>query len=363
MNINISQSALSKAVSTVVKGVDSGLAIPILGGILIKVEGGIAEFRSTNLDVSVACSKQVNMEEPGATVVSGKVLASIVKSLPDSAVSISTEGSMTVIKCGRAKYRLTSLSPDDFPEFPQYEAKADFGLPASTMLEMAKKVEKSVSKDKQRPILQGIQLTVGNDMLQMASTDSYRLTVCSTQLQGCPDEPVSVVVRANDLMDALSLASDSETVQLVTSGNIVSFEFGTTAYVCRRVEGGFPDWRKLMPASYGVQATVDTSLLDSALKRVRAIGSKNPLVRVDLAENYMGLTMTTASSDESHEELDVECDGTMAVGLNDKFLGDCIASMKGYDEVVMEATSEILPVVFRGYGDVSTNCLLMPVRM
>lgn len=363
MNITISQSALSKAVNTVVKGTDSGSAIPVLGGILINVEEGQATFRSTNLDVSIACSKQVNMEEPGATVVSGKVLASIVKSLPDSAVSISTEGTTTIIKCGRSKYRLASLSPDDFPEFPKYEPKTTFDLPASTMLDMAKRVEKSVSKEKTRPILQGIELTVGNDTLQMASTDSYRLTVCASQVQNGPDEPVSVVLRAIDLMGALSLASDNESVQLVVSGNVVSFEFGTTVFVCRRVEGNFPSWKTLMPQSYGVQATIDTSFLDSALKRVKAIGAKNTLVKVDLADNHMGLTMSDPSSGESHEEFDVECDGTMAVGLNDKFLGDCIASMKGYDEVVMETTSDILPVVFRGYGDVSTNCLLMPVRM
>ena len=45
MNITISQSALSKAVNTVVKGTDSGSAIPVLGGILINLEEGHATLR------------------------------------------------------------------------------------------------------------------------------------------------------------------------------------------------------------------------------------------------------------------------------------------------------------------------------
>lgn len=86
MKFTVSQSALMQALSVVAKGMASNSTLPVLSGIYIKAEEGVLEFQTTNLDISIRHRIAADVEEPGATVASGKILTSIVKTLPDAAV-------------------------------------------------------------------------------------------------------------------------------------------------------------------------------------------------------------------------------------------------------------------------------------
>ena len=86
MKFTVSQSSLAQALSVVSKGMASNSTLPVLSGIYIKAEEGTLEFQTTNLTISIRHKIAANVEEPGTTVVSGKILANIVKTLPDAAV-------------------------------------------------------------------------------------------------------------------------------------------------------------------------------------------------------------------------------------------------------------------------------------
>lgn len=87
MKFTVSQSSLAKALLVVAKGMATNSTLPYLSGIYIKAEDGTLEFQTANLTISIRHKIAANVEEEGATVVSGKVLTSIVKTLPDAAVS------------------------------------------------------------------------------------------------------------------------------------------------------------------------------------------------------------------------------------------------------------------------------------
>ena len=83
MRFTVSKSALSRALATITKAVSSSSDKPILGGILIDAKDGTLVMQSTDTNTSIRHSLPANVEEDGSTVVSGKLMASIVKNLPD----------------------------------------------------------------------------------------------------------------------------------------------------------------------------------------------------------------------------------------------------------------------------------------
>ena len=87
MKFTVSQSSLMKALSVVSKGMGANSTLPILSGIYIKAADGTLEFQTNNLTISIRHLIPANVEEPGETVVSGKVLSNIVKNLSDAAVT------------------------------------------------------------------------------------------------------------------------------------------------------------------------------------------------------------------------------------------------------------------------------------
>ena len=181
MKFTVSQSSLATALAIVSKGLNSS-TLPILQGVYVRADEGALEFQTTDLNISVRHRIAANVEEPGAVVIPGRVLQNMVRNLPDAAVSFEEMDHVVVVSCGKATYRLNTLSANDFPEFPELAVSSQVELPRDVLQSMVDKVYKVTSKDKSRPLLQGILLTVEDNALRLVATDSYRLAVCDTNV-------------------------------------------------------------------------------------------------------------------------------------------------------------------------------------
>jgi DNA polymerase-3 subunit beta len=161
MRFTVSQSSLLKALSVVAKGMGQNSTLPLLSGIYIKAEEGTLEFQTNNLTITIRHRIPANVEEPGETVVSGKMLTSIVKTLDDAAVTFDGGERTISISCEKSSFRLNTLNPADWPAFPEYSPEqTQRSFRATLLSSMVDKVYKVTSKETTRPILQGILLTL-----------------------------------------------------------------------------------------------------------------------------------------------------------------------------------------------------------
>lgn len=360
MRFTVSTSALARAVAVVSKGISSSAEEPLLGGILISAEDGSIEMQSTNINVSIRHVMPSNVEEGGRAVVSGRILSGVVKNLPDAVAEFSLDGDVMVVSCEKSVFRLRTLDPAAFPEFPHVDADQSVELPSALLATMADKVHKVTGRDNSRPILAGILLTVADGALRLVATDSYRLAVCETQVG--TDLSFEAIVPGAALHQALGLQTMTETVSIGASANQIALTFGSTTYVTRRIEGSFPSYRQLLPTSHSVSVALDAEDTAQALRRAGVVAAGNPSVRMDVAADTMTLSASSPSQGESIEAVRASVDGgPMSIGLNYHYMLDGIEAMSG--EVFLEMESAMKPAVFKSHDDISYTYLLMPVRL
>ena len=367
MKFIVSQSALMRALSVVSKGIASASAQPILAGVKISAGDGSIEFQSTNGNISIRHAIAANVEEQGETVVSGKTLSNVVKNLPDSAVSFEDDGAQMQVACERSHFRLNTLSPADFPDFPAIEPDRSIELPSELLSSMVDKVYKVTSKDTSRPILSGVLLTVENNTIRLVATDSYRLAVCDSNTETSQsDEAFEAIVPGATFHDVLSLPSMTERITIGITASQVVFSFGSTTYVSRRIEGNFPNFRQLLPTSQNAVVHLDAQQLAQALRRVSVIAQTNPSVRFDADADGGVLRLSASSPDqgEASELMGVEVEGeSMSIALNFHFVLDCVAAVSSGSDVSLELLSSMQPAIFKSYASINYLYLLMPVRM
>ena len=188
MKFTVSQSSLMKALSVVSKGMGNNSTLPILSGIYLRAENGSVELQTNNLSISIRHVVAANVEEPGETVVSGKILINIVKTLSDSAVTFEESGRMVTISCEKSTFRLNTLSARDWPAWSEIEPERTIELPSALLSKMVDKVYRVTSKEPTRQFLQGIQITVENNTIRLVATDSFRLAVCDSTVEAAPEE-------------------------------------------------------------------------------------------------------------------------------------------------------------------------------
>ena len=367
MRFTVSQSSLAKALSVVSKGIATHSTIPVLGGILMRVQNGTLEMQASDLDTSIRHKIAANVEEEGSTVISGKMLNNIVKNLADSSVTFDGGDGTISVSCDKSSFHLNTLNAADFPSFPEVAMERSVTLPNDILSEMVGKVYKVTSRDASRPILAGVLLNVEQNLVRLVATDSYRLVVCDTNVD-TPDlsDTFEMIIPGTVFHDVLSLPSDTDSIIIGATANQVVFVFGNTTYVSRRIEGNFPNYRQLLPSSCLTSVKMQVADLSGALRRVSSIATSNSSVRFDVDPDGQQITLSSTSPDQgdAREVVNVSVEGNPnSICMNYRYVGDCVGALDASSEVTLELQESMRPGVFKSYGKINYLYLLMPVRM
>lgn len=367
MKFTVSQASLNEALGIVAKGVSGTSTLPLLSGVLIKAYDGILELHTSNLNISIRHRIAAHVEDAGEVVIPCKMLAGIVKTLPDATITFETDVHQILLKCEKSQFKLNILPATDFPEFPTVIPEKSVELPCDILSEMVARVYRVTSNDKNRPTLTGVYTTVENNMIRLVATDSYRLAVCDTQAETSSlDGSFELNIPAAAFNDALSITGGKGSVVIGSTDTQVMFVTGNTTYISRRIEGNYPNYKQLIPASCTTRVRIDADKLSQALKRVSVVAQNNSAVKFEINAEDATLTLYALSNDQdaASETIEVEVEGESGViAFNYHYINDCLITLKGDKELSLELQSYAQAGVFKSYSKINYLYLVMPVRI
>src|SRR3954466_4451739 len=124
LKVTCSRNELAAKLAIVGRGVSTRTAVQILGGILLRAEGGKVELAATDMELSLRTTLDAKVEGEGAVVVPGRLLVDLSRLLPAGEVSLEyrEDENALQVKCGPAEYRLNTYSAEDFPRLPDTTA-------------------------------------------------------------------------------------------------------------------------------------------------------------------------------------------------------------------------------------------------
>ena len=367
MRFTVSQSALSDAIAVVMKGIASASTLPILSGVLVRATDGTLEFQTSNYTISIRHRIAARVDEEGQMVIPCKMLSNICKTLPDAPVSFELAERQVNITCEKSSFRLNTLDAGDFPEFPTFALERSVELPANVLTEMVNRVWRVTSTDKNRPVLNGVYMTVENNTIRLVATDSYRLAVCDTQVETSSLEgSFELNVPADAFNDALSITGGQGTIMVGSTDTQVVFVAGNTTYVSRRIEGTYPNYKALLPQTCATTVKIDVEALSAALKRVAVVAQANSAVKFEISAETGTLSLSAISNDQdiANETVDVAVEGASGViAFNYHYIFGCLNVLGREKEITLELQSYQQAGVFKSYDKINYLYLVMPVRI
>jgi DNA polymerase-3 subunit beta len=376
VKFRVERDVLADAVAWTARTLPVRPPVPVLAGLLLEVDvdgGQTLALSSFDYEVSAAVSVDIAASEGGRTLVSGRLLAEITRSLPAQPVDIVTEGARMVVTCGTARFTLPTLPVDDYPTLPEMPAAS--GLIGSDAFATAvAQVAVAAGRDDTLPVLTGVRVEIDGDRLTLAATDRYRLAVRELTWQpGADGLSATALVPAKTLADtAKSLASGAEiTIALATGGSgegMVGFEGAGRRTTTRLLEGEFPKYRSLFPAQHAAVAELPTAAFVEAVRRVSLVAPRNSSVRLGFSADGLVLEAGGGEDAQASEGLDCSYEGeAMTIAFNPAYLLDGLGAIDS-DTAVVSFTTPSKPAVLTGKrsGDVGAgeySYLLMPVRL
>src|SRR5438067_1192159 len=364
MKVACSREELTQKLGVVSRGVSTRTAVQILGGILLRAEGGRLMLAATDMELSLRASLEARVEGQGSVVVPGRLLVELTRLLPDAEVSIEQRPDEGVIhvRSGPFESRLNTYTAEDFPRLPDVEALDRHTVDRDALLETIARVSRSASRDESRPVLTGILVRFEPAKLVMAATDSYRLSVKETGMGGTVPE-LEAIVPARALAELARIGQGAEQIELGVQENQVVFGIDGVWLTTRRIDGQFPNYRQLIPESFEHEVPLPRDEVLDVVRRIAVMAQRNSPLRLRFAEGELTVSARTQDVGEAEESLPVSFAGEpLEIGFNAEFLRDGIESVAG-DTVRFRLISPLRPCVLQAEENDDFLYLIMPIRL
>src|SRR5947209_1944860 len=364
MKVTCSRDELARALSLVGRAVSTRATVQVLGGVLLRGAGGNVDLAATDMELSLRLSLDCEVEGDGAVVAPGRLLVDLARLLPENEVVLEQKPEQGVLEvtCGPASYRLNTYSAEDFPKLPEVEGAPTFSVDRGAFLETVSRVARAASRDESRPVLTGILVRFEGGKLIMAATDSYRLSVKETELEGSDASDLEAIVPARALTELGRIAQDAGDLQIGVQENHVVFGTGDVWLTSRRIDGQFPNYKQLLPETFEHEVKLPREEFLEVVRRASVMAQRNSPLRLRFADGEVTVSAQTQDVGEAHETLPVPFTGEpLEIGFNPEFLREGLESVDA-DEVALRLISSLRPGLLHS-DEENFSYLIMPIRL
>jgi DNA polymerase-3 subunit beta len=326
--------------------------LPILSNVLLEKKNDLLTLLATDIEIQITTSTGgASSENDAAVTVGARKLQDILRSLPEGAeVSLNLDEKRLQVRSGKSRFSLQTLPAEDFPRM----ALADGSLKSLTVSQkqfrqLLGQTQFAMAAQDVRYYLNGLLLLVEGKELHGVATDGHRLAYAKltleTEASATRQElilPRKTVLELNRL-----LGDNDDPVLIELAPNQIRFSFGNIKLVSKLIDGKFPDYERVIPATLkNVVALNRATLLQSMIRAAILTNEKFRGVRLVLSEGSLKIMAANAEQEEAQEEIEVDYRGDLIdVGFNVGYLLD----------VLNNTSSE---TVEWGFNDANSSALL-----
>jgi DNA polymerase-3 subunit beta len=367
------QENLTRGLQIAGRGVSSRTTLPILANVLLRTESGRLKLTATNLEVGINCWVPAKVEDEGAITVPAKLFTDFVNSLPPGPIELSLNvRTKTVhIKSGPFEANLKGMDAEEFPLIPGIPDKPTTKIAQNVLRRMIREVAFVAATDDSRPVLTGVLTTFEGDEILMAAADPYRLSVRRASLLARIAEKVEIIIPAKSLFEVERILEDvDDAVEIFITPNRSQVIFHTpdVDLVSRVIEGQFPNYKQVIPASSQTTIVVqrDELLKATRLASYFARDAAN-IVRFQIdpaSDTPLVISATAADVGDNTGRIEATVQGQpTTIAFNSRFVQDALVSLSA-PEVKLELGGPLAPGVVRIVGDEETYLhVVMPLRI
>ena len=386
MKLLCKTSDLLQALTLVSRAISGQQALPILGNVLLEVEGKRCKVSATDLELSIVTSFEASIENEGSITVPAKAILNFAQYNSDQEVLLETsEG--THLKCTskHAKTLISGEAASEYPTITPIEKETSFTLDAAPLLDALHMVTFASTKTALRPVLSGVFLRAEKGHLTFVATDSYRLSEYKIPTKASNID-ISCIVPTKVLEELKSILGShkaerheerekkeekkekkepiSSPVEVALSAQQIELRIGQTRLLSRLIDGRFPDYKQIIPKEEKTTVTISTWEFAPVIKRMHYFAKEiNNNLTFSFGKDGVQVKTPQTQSGRDEASLPAQVKGDPnKIALSSSYLLDFFSHAEG-SEVVIGLIDSMHPAVFRLPSNNLYLHLIMPLRL
>lgn len=361
------QEDLYQSLQFVKSAVATKTTVPILTYVYLKAENDTLYLQGNNLEVGLALSMPVIVEEPGEVCLPASLFIDVVGKLPDVTLEVQVnERNRAVIHAGFSDIEIQGESTAEFPKvevgnISEYNANLD-------RIIFAKSIKQTIfaaAEDEIKQVLTGVLFEGKDGKLNMVAVDGHRLALKSLEIEK-DFSPIIVPAKSLKEWQKILTKAKDDRVNIAALDSQVVFNCGEIYFISRLLQGQFPAYDKIIPSEFTASFKANRKDFLEVLERMEVFAEidQTNTVKITISPNEVVVSTLPSERGFAKESLpaEVEIEGNLEIGFNVEYLMDPLDNMD-VDEVVMKFTNDLGPALMTSPEDENYMYILMPVRL
>ena len=351
MKFIVASGELQKALNTVSGVISSSQSRPILENYLFEIEENNLKITASDGETTLVTSLEVKSDDTGKFAVPAKIFQEFVKTYGEQPLTLSVKdsedgnGSLLEILDEKDNFAVALDNAEDYPELPEFDASQSVKISAGVLSEALTNTLFATSNDSLRPVMTGVLFQFKEDETNFVSTDSHCLVVYKrTDLIN--SEPIEFIMPKKPLAIFKNiLANSNDDVTIEFNENMAKFTFGNNTWICRLIDGKYPNYTAVIPKENPNVLTINRNLLLSSIRRASIMSNKSTnQVRFKLSGNILHLhAEDTEYANKADMQIPCDYNGEdINIGFSSKFLTEML-SVLGSDDITMKMSQPNRP--------------------
>lgn len=371
MKFIVSSGELQKALQTVSGVISSSQSRPILENYLFELSENHLKITASDGETTLVTQIEVMCEDNGKIAIPAKIFQDFIKTYNEQPLTFSVKensegvGKVLEILDEKDSFAVALDNEEDYPELPEFDASQSVKIASSTLSEALSNTLFATSNDPLRPVMTGVLFQFKDNVTNFVATDSHRLVVYTrTDIEFSDDvEFIMPKKPLNIFKNVLSNSNDEITIEF--SENMAKFTFGNNVWICRLVDGKYPNYTAVIPKESNNVLTINRNLLLSSIRRAAIMSNKSTnQVRFKLSGNVLHL-LAEDTEFANKASMQIPCDysgGDINIGYSSKFLSEMLAVISA-DDITIKMSNPNRPGIIEPIDGLEENEHLMMVSM
>ena len=316
----------------------------------------------------------VGFWDEGEALVQGDMLRQFSALLPASTCSIETVGEKAVLRSGGSRVTLLCWQGESKPFRESMKDGRKVTLPTEVLVQALKAVKYArAGAQEARDWMKGILLSShAAGVSFFTAMDGFRLAMrkvfCATENDFCATLPTEVC----DSILAIASSKQEGDATFIFSDTGVTYQCANVTINSGLIAGTWPDVKALFPSPTKIQieCRVPRKALLDAAERANILSAGKGFIRLEVRQggvwvqshSEMGESLEEVGGSISLSHTAENTETLMSVGLNPRYLREVLSAMDT-EEVQMNMTGEVSPIIIYPVNGLEERHLLLPVRI
>jgi DNA polymerase-3 subunit beta len=367
MKFSVTRESLLKPLQLVAGVVERRQTLPVLSNVLIRLQGNKLSLVGTDLEVELV--GRITLEsagEDGEVTVPARKLLDICRSLPESAnINFFTEGQKIIIKSGKSRFTLSTLSATDFPSIEDSPSAVELTIQQKQLKRLIDRTAFSMAQQDVRYYLNGMLFELKPGHIRTVATDGHRLALCTHSINTSAQNTHHAILPRKGVMELLKLLTDADgDVRLLFGNSHIRAFLTDFTFTSKLVDGKFPDYDRVLPKGGTKRVQADREQLRLAFSRTAILSNeKYRGVRLHLTSGLLTMVANNPEQEEAEEQMSVDYAGeSLEIGFNVSYLVDVLGVLAG-EKALMTLSDPNSSVLLEESEEGDSVYVVMPMRL